>query len=272
MLLGFVVWVDFPFLSISILIYAKPQMPPRRDNNNNNDENNNNGLQQVMTQLMQVMTQILANNNNNNNNNPPPPPQVDMLTRFLRLRPATFTSASEPVVADDWLRSVNKNLVTIGCSDAEKVRFAAHLLEGPAASWWDNFQITHPIEEVTWELFQEGFRTAHISTGVMSLKKREFRNLRQGNRTVAAYIEEFNNLARYAPDDVDSDTKRRERFLDGLNDELAIQLSVVYTPNYQSLLDKATILESKQKQAENRKRKHTFEKHYAGPPQKMRGF
>ena len=157
-------------------------MPPRRNNNRNNEEdNNNNGMQQVMTQLMQVMTQILANNNNN----PPPPPQVDMLTRFLMLRPATFTSASEPVVADDWLRSVNKNPVTIGCTDAEKVRFAAHLLEGPAASWWDNFQITHPIEEVTWELFQEGFRTTHISNGVMSLKKREFRNLRQGSHTVA---------------------------------------------------------------------------------------
>ena len=171
-----------------------PQMPPHRErrNNNNNEENNgndNNGLQQVMTQLMQVMTHIIANNNNNQNPPPPPPPpQVDMLTRFLRLRPATFTSASEPVLADDWLRSVNKNLVTIGCNDAEKVRFAAHLLEGPAASWWDNFQITHPIEEVTWELFQEGFRMTHISTGVMSLKKREFRNLRQGSRTVAAYI------------------------------------------------------------------------------------
>ena len=107
-----------------------------------------------------------------------------MLTRFLRLRPAKFSSAPEPMIALDWLRSVNKDLVTVGCTDAEKVRFAAHLLEGQAASWWDNFQITHPIDEVTWAMFEEGFKNAHVSAGVMSLKRREFHNLRQYQRTV----------------------------------------------------------------------------------------
>ena len=111
-----------PFRHVCLcLSMLNQQMPPRRETHNNNNEDNNgndnNGMQQVLTQLMQVMTQFLANNNNNNPP-PPPPPLVDMLTRFLRLRPATFTSASEPVVADDWLRSVNKNLVTIGCTDA----------------------------------------------------------------------------------------------------------------------------------------------------------
>jgi hypothetical protein len=105
-------------------------------------------MQQMMeaqAQLMQVMTQFLANANNNNNNNnnnpppPPPPPQVDMLARFLRLCPAKFSRAAEPLEAMDWLRSVNKDLVTTGCTDAEKVRFAAHLLEGPVASWWVMF-------------------------------------------------------------------------------------------------------------------------------------
>jgi hypothetical protein len=102
---------------------------------------------------------------------------------------------------------VNKNLVTIGCTDAEKVRFAAHLLEGPATSCWENYQITHLIVEVNWEMFQEAFRTAHISYGVMSLKKREFCIFRLGHRTVAEYIDEFNKLARYALDDVDTDAK-----------------------------------------------------------------
>ena len=110
-------------------------------------------------------------------------------------------------------------------------------------------------------MFEEGFRNAHVSSGIVSLKRREFRNLRQGNRTVKEYIDEFGNLARYAPEDVDTDLKRRERFLDGLNDELAVQLSVVHIPNYQALIDKAIILEGKQKQAENRKRKYNHGGH-----------
>jgi hypothetical protein len=156
-------------------------MPPRRDPE----------MQQLMeaqAQLMQMMTQFLANQNNQNNNNnnpPPPPPQIDMLTRFLRLRPEKFSKAADPMMANDWLRAVNKDLVTVGCTDAEKVRFAAHLLEGPGATWWENFQITHPIADVTWEIFEDGFRTAHISSGVMNLKKKEFHNLKQGHRTVA---------------------------------------------------------------------------------------
>jgi hypothetical protein len=46
------------------------------------------------------MAQFMANNNGNNGNNNPPP-QVDALARFLRLRPAKFSSASEPMVALD---------------------------------------------------------------------------------------------------------------------------------------------------------------------------
>src|SRR4051812_14527225 len=169
----------------------------------------------AQAQLTQVMTQFMANQNNNNGNNQP---QGDALTRFLRLRPAKFSTATEPMVALYWLRSVNKDLVTVGCTNAKKVRFAAHLLEGPAASWWDTFQITHPLDTVTWAMFEKGFRTNHVSSGDLSLKRKEFRNLRQTNRTVAEYIEEFNNLSRYAPEDVDTDAKRRERFLDGLSE------------------------------------------------------
>ena len=42
-----------------------------------------------------------------------------------------------------------------------------------------------------------GFRTAHVSAGAMAMKKREFRNLRQGGRTVGQYVDDFSTLARY---------------------------------------------------------------------------
>ena len=94
------------------------------------------------------MQLIIQNQNNNNNNHHPP--QADNLTRFLRLNPPTFSSSIEPIVADDWLRKMECELITTGCSEAEKVRFAAHQLEGPAASWWENYTTTYPIAGVTW--------------------------------------------------------------------------------------------------------------------------
>jgi hypothetical protein len=135
--------------------------------------------------------------------------------------------------------------VTTSCTDAEKVRFTAHLLEGPVASWWDTYQITHPIEGVIWDSFQEGFRAAHISSGVMGLKKKEFYGIRHKFHSVSEYIDEFTKLSRYAPDDINTDAKRKEKFLEGLNDELSIPLSIAYTPTFQSLLDQAINLESK---------------------------
>ena len=50
------------------------------------------------------------------------------------------------------------------------------------------------------------------------MKKREFRNLRQGNCTVAQYADEFSKLSRYAPDDVATDAAKQEKFMEGLND------------------------------------------------------
>jgi hypothetical protein len=190
---------------------------------------------------------------------------VDRLARFLRLRPAKFSSATEPIVADDWLRSVSKDLVTCECTEAEKIRFTAHLLEGPAAMWWETYQLTHPIDGLDWETFKEGFRTAHISSGIMNLKRDEFRSLRQGGRTLKEYMDDFCTLARYAPEDIDTDAKRKEKFLNGLKGELKIPLSVAYAPSYQSLLDQAIALDNNIKKEENRKRKLSNSKNHIEP-------
>ena len=58
------------------------------------------------------------------------------------------------------------------------------------------------------------------------MKKREFCNLRQGGRTVGQYVEDISKVARYATDDVATDTAKHEKFLEGLNDELSMQLMV----------------------------------------------
>ena len=147
-------------------------MPPRRDPGFT--------FPLELTQLIQqqnTLMQLLVQNQGNNNNNPPPPPPVDNLTHFLSLQPPVFSSSIEPIVVDDWLRRIGRELTTARCTDAEKVRFAAHQLDGPAASWWENYTVTYPIAMVTWDQFQQAFRTAHVSTGAMSMKKREFHNL-----------------------------------------------------------------------------------------------
>ena len=145
-------------------------MPPRCENGFSFPPELTQLIQQ-QNALMQLLVQNQNQGNNNNNNNPPPPPPVDHLTCFLRLNPPVFSSSTEPIVVDDWLPKTARELITAGCTDAEKVRFAAHQLEGPAASWWENFTATYPVDTVTWDQFQQAFGTTHVSAGAMAMKK-----------------------------------------------------------------------------------------------------
>jgi hypothetical protein len=57
--------------------------------------------------------------------------------------------------------------------------------------WWETYQITHPIDGLDWDTFREGFCNAHISSGIMNMKKDEFRSLKQGGRTLKEYMDDF---------------------------------------------------------------------------------
>ena len=80
------------------------------------------------------------------------------------------------------------------CYDSQHVapasytNFASFFLKGPAAQWWDSHRRTLPTGTIiTWPGFQAAFLERFIPQGVMDRKKREFRNLTQGNKIVEAY-------------------------------------------------------------------------------------
>ena len=66
------------------------------------------------------------------------------------------------------------------------------------------------------------------------------------------------------------DAAKQEKFLEGLNDELSMQLMVATFNNYQELVDRALMIEGKQQQIENRKRKYGQGKYNSRAHQKPR--
>jgi hypothetical protein len=89
----------------------------------------------------------------------------------------------------------------------------------------------------------------------MKLKNKELLSLTQGGKTVSEYRDRFTQLSRYAPEEVDTDEKRQERFLEVLIGPLNYQLQSHNFPNFQTLLNKAIGLESKRRELSNHKRK-----------------
>src|SRR5438128_449554 len=103
---------------------------------------------------------------------------------------------------------------TICCSSAKRCHhFLVGNLFGNAAG-----------HQLPWTEFRAAFRAHHIPSSVMRIKLREFMALKQGSKTVREYVQVFNDLARYAPTHVDTDTKKRECFLEGMSPKLRSRL------------------------------------------------
>jgi hypothetical protein len=58
------------------------------------------------------------------------------------------------------------------------------------------------------------------------------------------YITKFTQLSCYAPNEVDTDEKKQDYFLNGLNDGLANALEAQDLENFQGMVNKALVLEN----------------------------
>jgi hypothetical protein len=62
--------------------------------------------------------------------------------------------------------------------------------------------------------------------------------------SVNEYVTKFTQLYRYAPYEVDTDEKKYECFLNGLNDGLAYALGAQNFENFQEMVNNALVLEN----------------------------
>jgi hypothetical protein len=111
---------------------------------------------------------------------------------FMSHKPPTFSNSTNPLQADDWLKSMDKMLNIAQCSDREKVLYASGRLTGSAADWWDAYCAAHAaVNTITLVEFSTQFRNYHIPAGLMKIKRKEFLSLKQGGMSVSQYRDKF---------------------------------------------------------------------------------
>nr|AAR89852.1 putative polyprotein [Oryza sativa Japonica Group]ABF99511.1 retrotransposon protein, putative, Ty3-gypsy subclass [Oryza sativa Japonica Group] len=220
------------------------------------------GVMATQTQLLQA----IANNQGNRGGS--------SFGEFMRTKPPTFTTAEEPMDAEDWLRIIEKKLTLVRVREADKVIFAANQLEGPAGDWWDTYKEAREEDagEPNWEEFTTAFRDNFVPAAVMRMKKNEFRRLRQGNTTIQEYLNRFTQLARYATGDLADGEEKIDKFIEGLNDELRGPMIGQDHDSFQSLINKVVRLENDRKVVEhNRKRRLAMNRLPQVAPQRPKG-
>jgi hypothetical protein len=92
---------------------------------------------------------------------PPPQPQVQVQmpqvprakrAEFMRGHPPVFAHSIDPMDAEDWLRTVERELNNAQFNDREKVLYGPRQLSGASQSWWESYLATQANPEaITWE-------------------------------------------------------------------------------------------------------------------------
>jgi hypothetical protein len=77
---------------------------------------------------------------------------------------------------------------------------------------------------------------------MMKLKKKEFEDLKQGSMSVNEFVTRFAQLSLYALFNMDTNEKKLDWFLSGLNNGLAYALDVRDFINFRDMVDKALVL------------------------------
>src|SRR3954467_15917255 len=199
---------------------------------------------------LQQIAQLAKNNQGHRNQDN----HGSKLKNFQNTNPPVFTKSEEPLYADDWLLTMENNLEVAGVEASEKVLFATHYLAGDARAWGNSVRAMTGGQMMTWEEFKVKFSRTHVTPGLIKRMRDEFRELKQGRMTVVEYRDNFFSLARYAPDEIDTEAKKKERFLNGLHDEMQTVLVNIPFDDIEALVDSAIQMEGKINQAnENRK-------------------
>ncbi|MQL72569.1 hypothetical protein Taro_004907 [Colocasia esculenta] len=94
-----------------------------------------------------------------------PAPQADhggpsILERFKRMLPPSFKGESDPLLAESWMREIEKIFRAIRCTEDDKVTLATYMLQERADVWWSSLLRTQfedgAVEALSAACRQEG--------------------------------------------------------------------------------------------------------------------
>ncbi|XP_016750588.1 uncharacterized protein [Gossypium hirsutum] len=166
----------------------------------------------------------------------------DALSQVM-LRVLERVAGATPNVAVYWLEATKRIMDDLYCTMEQKLKGAVSLLRDEAYQWWFTVREGTQADRLTWDFFKTSFQEKYVGTSYVDARMKEFLNLTQGNKTVAAYEAEFLRLSRYARGIVATEYERCVHFKDGLHDELRVLIAPQRERDFAALVEKANIAE-----------------------------
>ncbi|MQM09883.1 hypothetical protein Taro_042769 [Colocasia esculenta] len=141
------------------------------------------------------------------------------MERFKRMLLPSFKGESDPLLAESWMREIEKIFRAIRCADEDKVTLATYMLKERADVWWASLLCTRFEDgaiDVAWDEFVRLFWAKFVPEHVQDRMEQEFLSLAQGSMTVLEYEARFYELSKYAPHIVADERRKTKKFVMGL--------------------------------------------------------
>ncbi|KAL5581166.1 hypothetical protein UlMin_013608 [Ulmus minor] len=207
----------------------------------------------VRTQAAQIERLLQAQNNQGNPLPPSPPhderpqPQARVNTieplyeRFRKQGPPSFEGTTDPLVAEEWIRSIERILDFMMLTDEQRIMCATYMFTKDARYWWDVAKQTRDLTTLSWIEFVQMFNRKYFSPTVLLCKEAEFNNLHQGNLSVDEVVRQFDQLARFCPHLVSTDNDRTRRLISVFRPEIAktVDARTSEPPSYADCIERA---------------------------------
>ncbi|XP_073035210.1 uncharacterized protein [Primulina eburnea] len=193
--------------------------------------------------------------------------------RFRRMNPPEFIGGSDPLVALEWIKSLEAIFDYLKFNDQDKVSCAVFMLVKAARIWWEATKVTVNVRELKWDAFKELFYTKYFSREVKAKKMKEFLELRQAAMTVNEYTLKFEEGCVFVPFIAENDKDKGEHFIRGLRPEIRRDVHMAKVVSYQDIVERALLAELDEQEIEKERqlRRQTFQARSQGASPSSRG-
>ncbi|XP_057975932.1 uncharacterized protein LOC131163352 [Malania oleifera] len=140
---------------------------------------------------------------------------------------------------------MEKILVVLSCTEAQKVLFATFKLTGEAECWWQAVKLLEEQRAVptdmTFSRFKELFYDRYFPATIRAAKAEKFFHPTQGQLIVQQYAVKFMELSRFAPFMVPNEFQKARWFERGLKLRIHEQVVVLKVQSFSELVDRAAV-------------------------------
>ncbi|KAL5539945.1 hypothetical protein UlMin_046279 [Ulmus minor] len=99
--------------------------------------------------------------------------QEPLYERFRRMKPDEFEGSSDPLVAEEWLSSIQTILDFMHLNEREKVLCATYVLKRDARYWWETVKMRRNVQDMTWDEFIVEFNQKYYNRMAMRAQQNE---------------------------------------------------------------------------------------------------